>query len=83
MKRYFVKYYMVAAMAQLYLSPPEPFNFRNPEEWLNWKCRFEQFHTASGLAQEDEKRQVSTLLHCLGKNHKPYWTRQEYQARRL
>ena len=57
---------MVAAMAQLHLSPPEPFNFRNPEEWPKWKRRFEQFRIASGLAQEDEKRQVSTLLYCLG-----------------
>ena len=52
-------------MAQLHLSPPEPFNFRNPEEWPKWKRCFEQFRIASGLAQEDEKRQVSTLLYCL------------------
>ena len=57
---------MVAAMAQLHLSPPEPFNFKNPEEWLKWKRRFEQFCIASGLEQEDEKREVSTLLYCLG-----------------
>ena len=31
---------MVAAMAQLHLSPPETFNFRNPEEWPKWKRRF-------------------------------------------
>ena len=57
---------MVAAMAQLHLSPPEPFNFRIPEEWPKWKRRFEQFRIASGLAQEDEKWQVSTLLYCFG-----------------
>ena len=57
---------MVAVMAQLHLSPPDPFNFRNPEEWPKWKRQFEQFRIASGLAQEDEKRQVSTLLYCLG-----------------
>ena len=57
---------MVAGMAKLHLSPPEPFNFRNPEEWPKWKRRFEQFRIASGLAHEDEKRQVSTLLYCLG-----------------
>ena len=57
---------MVAAMAQLHLSPPEPFNFSNPEDWPKWKRWFEQFRIASGLAQEDEKRQVSTLLYCLG-----------------
>ena len=45
---------------------PDPFNFRNPDEWPRWKRRFEQFRSASGLADEAELRQVSTLLYCLG-----------------
>jgi len=53
-------------MANLRLQPPDPFNFRNPDEWPRWKRRFEQFRTASGLSTEDDLRQVSTLLYCLG-----------------
>ena len=34
-----------------------------PEEWE--KC-FQQYRLASGLSAEDEERQVSTLLHCMG-----------------
>jgi hypothetical protein len=48
------------------LKPPNAFNFRSPDEWPKWCKRFEQFRTASGLSKEDEVRQVSTLLYCLG-----------------
>ena len=53
-------------MANLRLQPPDPFNFRKPDEWGKWKRRYEQFRTASGLANEGETRQVSTLLYCMG-----------------
>ena len=53
-------------MANLRLQPPDPFNFRNPDEWTKWKGRYEQFRTASGLKSADETRQVSTLLYCMG-----------------
>ena len=53
-------------MANVRLQPPDPFNFRTPDEWPRWKRRFEQFRSASGLAQETDLRQVSTLLYCLG-----------------
>ena len=53
-------------MAQLQLQPPEPFNFRHPDDWPRWKRRFEQFRIASGLAEGSSERQVSTLLYCLG-----------------
>ena len=33
-------------MAQLQLQPPEPFNFRNPDDWPQWRRRFEQFCVA-------------------------------------
>ena len=48
------------------LRPPEPFDFKKPDGWAKWKRRFEQFLSASGLDKEDEARQVSTLLYCLG-----------------
>ena len=53
-------------MACLGFSPPEPFNFRRPDDWMKWKRHFECFRLASGLAKEDEVRQVSTLLYCMG-----------------
>ena len=53
-------------MAQLQLQPPEPFTFRNPDDWPRWKRRFEQFRVASGLAEGSAGKQVSTLLYCLG-----------------
>ena len=42
------------------------FDFKKPDEWLKWKRRFEQFLSAPGLDKEEETRQVSTLLYCLG-----------------
>ena len=53
-------------MANVRLQPPDPFNFRNPDEWPRWKKQFEQFRSASGQTAEDDLRQVSTLLYCLG-----------------
>ena len=53
-------------MAQLRLQPPEPFDFRHPDDWTRWHRRFEQFRTASGLADEGDARQVSMLLYCMG-----------------
>jgi len=49
------------------LQPPNPFNFKHPDEWPKWKHRFEQYFHALGLAaSKDEARQVGTLLYCLG-----------------
>ena len=53
-------------MASVRLQPPEPFDLKTPDEWSRWHRQFEQFRHASGLASEDELRQVSTLLYCLG-----------------
>ena len=53
-------------MASIRLSPPDPFNLKRPDEWECWKRRFEQFRVASGLSEESDERQVSTLLYCLG-----------------
>jgi len=38
------------------------------QEWPKWKCWFEQYRQAAGLASESEERQVSTLLYCLGED---------------
>ena len=53
-------------MAMIRLQPPDPFNFRNPDDWPRWKNRFQQFGDASGLSSESESKQVSTFLYCLG-----------------
>ena len=55
-------------MEKLSIDPPRQFNFSNPDDWLRWKKRFQQFSDASGLSADSEKRQVSTLLYCLGKD---------------
>ena len=54
-------------MAAIHFQPPDTFDFRKPDEWLQWRKRFEQFRIASGLSIESKARQVNTLLYCLGK----------------
>ena len=53
-------------MAQIRLQPPDPFNFRNPDDWPRWKRRFQQFREASGLSEAAAPKQISTFLYCLG-----------------
>ena len=53
-------------MAEIRLQPPEPFNFRNPDDWQRWKRRFQQFREAAGLDESAQTKQISTLLYCLG-----------------
>ena len=53
-------------MASIQLKPPQPFDFAKPDEWPRWERCYEQYRHASGLLAEDDMRQVSTLLYCLG-----------------
>ena len=53
-------------MAQIYLQPPDPFDFKCPDDWHRWKRRFEQFRSAAGLQDASAAKQVNTLLYCLG-----------------
>ena len=55
-------------MATVLLQPPESFNFHQPDLWLRWKQRFEQFRLASGLSEKDDARQISSLLYCMGQD---------------
>ena len=55
-----------SGMANLQLKPPEPFNFKDPDNWPRWKRRFEQYRSASGLAAAGASSQINTLLYCLG-----------------
>ena len=52
-------------MAQLRLEPPAPFDFRKPDDWPQWKRRFEQYFEASSLSEDSAKKQVNTFLYCL------------------
>ena len=53
-------------MATVQLKPPEPFNFKTPDDWPRWQRRFEQFQTASGLSEAPAAKQINTLLYCVG-----------------
>ena len=53
-------------MVQIRLQPPDPFNFKTPDDWPRWRRRFEQFRVASGLTEDAQTRQISTHLYCLG-----------------
>ena len=55
-------------MASVRLQPPSSFDFKNPDEWPKWKRRFQQFHLASGLSEDGEEKQVSTLMYCMGED---------------
>ena len=55
-------------MASVRLQPPSSFNFKEPDAWKKWKRRFEQYRQASGLAEEGDEKQVSTLLYCMGED---------------
>ena len=53
-------------MALANLKRPDPFDFKQPDNWTRWLNRFEQFRVASGLDKEEEPKQISTRLYCLG-----------------
>ena len=53
-------------MAEIRLQPPDPFNFKVPDDWPRWRRRFEQFRAASGLKEASASKQVNTLLYCIG-----------------
>ena len=57
---------LTISMAQLRLQPPDPFNFKSPDDWPRWRKRFEQYRSASGLIDSSQSQQINTLLYCLG-----------------
>ena len=48
------------------ISPPEPFDFKKPEEWDKWIRRFGRFRLATGLQKESNEVQVNSLLYSMG-----------------
>ena len=55
-----------SAMTQIHLQPPDPFDFKSPDDWPHWKHRFKQFRLAAGLQDASAAKRVNTLLYCLG-----------------
>ena len=54
-------------MATFQVTPPESFNFKNPEVFDRWLSRFERFRIASGLNDKSGEQQVNTLIYCMGR----------------
>ena len=51
----------------LKLDPPEKLDFAKPQEWLDWKQRFERFRCATKLNKEDKVLQINTPIYTMGK----------------
>ena len=51
---------------QIHLQPSDQMNYRNPDEWLRWKWRFQQFREASRVSEPALRKQISTFLYSLG-----------------
>ena len=47
-------------------NPPDNFDFSHPNEWPQWKQRFERYATITDLSSKDGEIQVSTLVYALG-----------------
>ena len=56
----------VTVAAPYQISPPERFNFNQPEERPRWIRRFERFRQASGLCDKSQESQVNTLIYAMG-----------------
>ena len=48
------------------VAAPEAFDFSTHASWPAWKQRFLRFRSISKLGDDDEERQVSTLLYTMG-----------------
>ena len=57
---------MATTVVTYQVTPPEIFNFSQPQDWLKWAQHFERFWTASGLVVKEEVIQVNTLIYSMG-----------------
>lgn len=48
------------------ITQPEPFNFSRPSDWPRWIRRFDRFHVASAICNQDEEYQINALLYAMG-----------------
>ena len=60
-------------MANIRLEPPEPFDFKTPDEWEKWRRRFEQFRVASGLSGESGKGKSAPSCTASGKKQRMFF----------
>ena len=51
----------------LKVNPPEKLDFSKPQEWPDWKQRFERFRYATKLNAEGEVLQTNALIYTMGK----------------
>ncbi|KAB0792816.1 hypothetical protein PPYR_14775 [Photinus pyralis] len=64
-------------------QPPAQFDFQCPEKWEKWFKRFERYRMASGLDQEPEEKQVTSLIYCMGENAEDILTRSQLPEEKL
>ena len=48
------------------ITAPEMFDFKKPDEWEKWICRFGRYWMACDLNKKSEEVQVNTLLYAMG-----------------
>ena len=53
-------------MASNTISPPAPFDFKNPEDWPKWIRRFERCRISTELNKKGEPLQINTMIYCMG-----------------
>ena len=53
-------------MATYQITPPEKFNFKEPDSWPKWIRHFERFSQASGLTEKSSESQVNALIYSMG-----------------
>ena len=51
-------------------NPPACFDFSKPQEWPDWKSRWERYHAASELERKPGRTQVSSLIYAMGADAK-------------
>ena len=56
----------MAAHGGIYIQPPNPLDFSAPQNWEEWKKRFDRYRIACKLDKEDGEIQVNTLLYTMG-----------------
>lgn len=51
-------------MAQVWLQPPDSFNFKDPEIWWWWRCQY------SGLKREDAGEEADSIMASINATEK-------------
>ena len=56
----------LAVAAQFPVSPPENFDFAQPQGWQRWIRWFERFRIATGLNDKSDEVQINMLIYSMG-----------------